>query len=45
MTRQPVNPIFDWRGTVRSRSVSATLDTPGVAHAVTAPSSAIRAYV
>jgi hypothetical protein len=33
MIRQPVNPTFDWRGTVKSRSVSATLDTPGVAHA------------
>jgi len=37
MTKQPVNPTFDWRGTVRKRSVSATLDTPGVAHAVAAP--------
>jgi hypothetical protein len=38
MTQQPVNPTFDWRGTVRNRSVSATLDIPGVAHAVAAPS-------
>lgn len=35
---QPVNPAFDWRGTVSNRSVGATLDTPGVARAAAKPS-------